>query len=196
MAKNSRWSPTPATEHRAVLLFGAPGSQGCRGNVSARSRTFYTSPPAKCSARWTATLPGREVRADFERGELVPDELTIRIFRDAVERLAASGRFRPQEDTLILDGIPRNVNQCRILENEIDVVRVVHLVSSDPEVMVARIKQRAEREGRPDDADETIIRHRFDVYRRETEPVLCFYPSDLILEIDALGHAGRSHRRH
>jgi len=87
----------------------------------------------------------------------------------------------------VLDGIPRNVNQCRILDKEIRVVRVIHLVSSNEEAMVARMKKRAQLEGRKDDADEAVIRRRFDVYRRETEPVLSHYPSDLILEIDALG---------
>ncbi len=115
---------------------------------------------------------GKEVRSFTERGVLVPDELTVRIFRDAVHQRVASGKFDPVRDTLVLDGIPRNVNQCRILEREIRVVRVLHLVSSDPEVMVTRMKKRAVLEGRKDDADEAVIRRRFDVYCRETAPVL------------------------
>jgi adenylate kinase len=60
-------------------------------------------------------------------------------------------------------------------------------VSSDEQVMIDRMKRRAEVEGRKDDADENVIRRRFDVYRRETKPVLDCYPRDLIVEIDALG---------
>jgi len=127
------------------------------------------------------------VREFTERGELVPDELTIRIFRDAVQRLAESRQFNAGEDTLVLDGIPRNVNQCRILDNDIRVVRIIHLVSFDAEAMVARLKKRAQLEGRKDDADEAVIRHRLDVYRRQTAPVLEYYPQSLVLEIDALG---------
>ncbi len=53
--------------------------------------------------------------------------------------------------------------------------------------MIGRMKRRAEIECRKDDADEDVIRRRFDVYRQETKPVLDYYPRELIAEIDALG---------
>lgn len=179
----------PEPEYRAVLLFGAPGvGKGTQGQRLGREPRFLHFSTGEMFRSLDRNSPlGKEVTAFAERGELVPDELTIRIFRDAVQRLVKSGRFHPLDDTLVLDGIPRNVNQCHILEQEIRVVRVIHLVSSNEEVMVARIKHRAEVEGRKDDADENVIRRRFDVYHRETQPVLGFYAGDLILEIDALG---------
>jgi adenylate kinase len=130
---------------------------------------------------------GKEVRSYSERGILVPDDLTIRIFEDAIQRLVASGQFEPTQGTLVLDGIPRNANQARILDGQVRVVRIVYLLSSDEQVMIDRMKRRAELEGRKDDADEGVIRRRFEVYRRETKPVLEHYPRDLIVEIDALG---------
>jgi adenylate kinase len=171
------------------LLFGAPGvGKGTQGQRLGRLPQFVHLSTGDMFRSLDTNSPlGKEVRTFTERGELVPDELTIRIFRDAVHRLVASHKFDAKQDTLVLDGIPRNVNQCRILDKEIRVVRVIHLVSSNEEAMVARMKKRAQLEGRKDDADEAVIRRRFDVYRRETEPVLSHYPSDLILEIDALG---------
>jgi adenylate kinase len=179
----------PEPPYRAVLLFGAPGvGKGTQGQRLGRLPHFVHLSTGEMFRSLDTNSPlGREVRNYTERGELVPDELTIRIFRDAMQRLIASHRFDAKQDTLVLDGIPRNINQCRILDKEIRVVRVLHFVSSNEEAMVARMKRRAQLEGRKDDADETVIRHRFDVYRRETEPLLGHYRSDLILEIDALG---------
>src|SRR5205823_981555 len=106
---------------------------------------------------------GQEVTRYTERGELVPDELTVRIFHDFVERLIDLKRFDARSDTLVLDGIPRNLNQAGILDKEVRVVRVVHLICSDMDAMVARMKRRAELEGRKDDQDEGVIRRRFEV---------------------------------
>ena len=130
---------------------------------------------------------GKEVRTFLERGLLVPDDLTIQIFRETVHGLVTSHLFDPARDTLVLDGIPRNVNQARILDGDLRVVRVIYFGNSNEDAMVARVKKRALIEGRKDDADEDIIRHRFEVYRRESAPVLDYYPPELILEIDALG---------
>jgi adenylate kinase len=179
--------PEPAS--RAVLLFGAPGvGKGTQGQRLGRLPHFVHLSTGDMFRSLPKDSPlGKEVQSFTERGVLVPDELTIRIFRDAVHRLIASHKFDPASDTLVLDGIPRNVNQCSILDREIRVVRVIRLISSDLEAMVARIKKRAQLEGRKDDVDEAVIRRRFDVYRRETEPVLGHYPSELVLEIDALG---------
>lgn len=179
--------PEPA--YRAVLLFGAPGvGKGTQGQRLGGLPHFVHLSTGEMFRSLDKNSPlGKEVRGFTERGVLVPDELTIRIFHDAVHRLIASRRFDPARDTLVLDGVPRNVHQCRILDREIRVVRIIHLVSSNEEAMVARMKKRAQLEGRKDDADEAVIRRRFDVYRRETEPVLGHYPAELILEIDALG---------
>jgi adenylate kinase len=179
----------PNSQYRAILLFGAPGvgkgTQGQRIGLLPHYRHLSTGDLFRSLERDSPL--GREVRSFTERGVLVPDELTIRIFRDAIERQIASKQFDPARDTLVLDGIPRNVNQARILDNLVRVVRILYLLSSNEQVMVDRMKRRAEVEGRKDDADESIIRRRFDVYRRETQPVLERYPSDLVIEVDALG---------
>jgi adenylate kinase len=179
----------PNSQYRAILLFGAPGvgkgTQGQRIGQLPHYRHLSTGDLFRSLERESPL--GREVRSFSERGVLVPDELTIRIFRDAIERQIASTQFDSARDTLVLDGIPRNVNQARILDDLVRVVRIIYLLSSNEQVMVDRMKRRAEVEGRKDDADESIIRRRFDVYRRETQPVLEHYPSDLVIEIDALG---------
>ena len=58
---------------------------------------------------------------------------------------------------------------------------------SDEEDMIHRIKRRAIRENRRDDAKEDVVRHRFDVYRETTVPILEQYPKDMIASVDANG---------
>jgi adenylate kinase len=179
--------PHPA--YRAILLFGAPGvGKGTQGQRIGNLPHFrHVSTGDLFRSLDPDSSLGCEVRSYSERGLLVPDELTIRIFQDAIGRLIAAGKFDPARDTLVLDGIPRNVNQAKSLDGPLRVARIIYLVSSDEQVMIDRMKRRAELEGRKDDADENVIRRRFDVYRRETKPVLEYYPRDLIAEIDALG---------
>jgi adenylate kinase len=63
----------------------------------------------------------------------------------------------------------------------------VHLTCSDEEAMVQRIRRRAVLENRPDDASESVTRRRFEVYRQETLPVLNYYPSSIIREVESTG---------
>ena len=95
--------------------------------------------------------------------------------------------FKPKSDLLILDGIPRNQSQAEAMDEYLDVLLVVHLVCPDLDEMVRRMKRRAVKENRLDDADEEVIRHRFDVYDRDTRPVLEHYDPKIIKEINALG---------
>ena len=173
----------------AVLLFGVPGAgKGTQGKALGQLPGFFhLSSGDIFRSLDPQSDEGRQVRRYSERGELVPDELTIRIWRNWLDEQIAASRFRPQRDLLLLDGIPRNVRQCEILEEHIQVLRVIHLAAESDEPMIQRIKARALLEGRPDDANEDVIRRRFEVYRRESAPVLNYYPSDLIADVDPLG---------
>jgi adenylate kinase len=63
----------------------------------------------------------------------------------------------------------------------------VHLVCRDKEEMIKRLRRRALKENRVDDAKEDVIRRRWEVYERETYPVLAHYPASIIKEVDAVG---------
>ena len=99
--------------------------------------------------------------------------------------LTKSGRLHPERDTLVLDGIPRNVPQAEILRDVLDVIGVFYLCSKDFESLVARIQRRAMKENRLDDANLEVIRDRLKTYESETMPVLKFYGKKLVHEIDA-----------
>ena len=95
--------------------------------------------------------------------------------------------FTDEVEMLVLDGIPRNTAQCAALDAYIDVLSVVHLKAPEIDVMVDRLRKRATKQGRTDDADESVIRRRFVVYDQETSPVLGYYPAKLLNEVDAVG---------
>ncbi|MFM7161127.1 MAG: adenylate kinase family protein [Planctomycetaceae bacterium] len=173
----------------SVLLFGAPGvGKGTQGRILGEIPGFYHLSCGDVFRSLDINSPeGREVCRFTSKGMLVPDEITIRIWKRHLDGLCMLSNFKPHEDLLILDGIPRNRVQAEILQQYIDVVRIVHLKSVDLEAMIHRIRRRAIRENRVDDAHEDIIRKRFVVYEAETKPVLEFYSPKLVAEVDAIG---------
>ena len=95
--------------------------------------------------------------------------------------------YKPLHDLLILDGIPRTVEQARMMDQHIKVIKVIHLICHDQRAMFERLRRRALKENRFDDADEKVIRHRWSVYEAQTRPVLDHYPSDMTIEINSVG---------
>jgi adenylate kinase len=115
---------------------------------------------------------GRELKAVYDAGELVNDDLMIRLIRDRLSR----GDTIPG---VILDGFPRTMPQAealdelfRELDREVDVV--LEFQVSDREVLLERMLKRAGAEGRSDDTPEAIER-RLEVYDRETAPLVEHY---------------------
>jgi adenylate kinase len=173
----------------SALIFGVPGAgKGTQGEILSRIPGFFHLSSGVIFRKLDAkSVEGREVRDYSARGELAPDELTMRIFRNWLDAQRDAERFKPKEQLLILDGIPRNLNQCRMLDEICDVKVVVHLTCEDEEAMIARIRRRAVLENRPDDASESVTRRRFEVYRQETLPVLGYYPKAIVREVESTG---------
>src|SRR5690606_718652 len=86
---------------------------------------------------------GREVYKFSSRGELAPDEITIKIWKRALEAFTALSYYKPHEDLLVLDGIPRNPRQAELIKEHIDVRHIIHLVCEDEEAMIHRMRRRA-----------------------------------------------------
>jgi adenylate kinase len=172
-----------------ILLFGAPGSgKGTQGNILGHIPGFYHLSCGDVFRSLNIGSPeGREIYQYSSRGQLVPDELTVRIWKKALHGQIAISRYKPPDEFLVLDGIPRNPEQAKIIADIINIRHIIHLVCADENAMIDRIKRRAIRENRADDANEQIIRTRFEVYRQESEPVLSYYPPDLISQVDAVG---------
>ncbi|MGP1310513.1 MAG: adenylate kinase family protein [Phycisphaerales bacterium] len=174
---------------KTVLLFGAPGAgKGTQGAILGGIPGFYHMSSGDMFRGMDPESDlGKTIRKYMTAGELVPDDVTIDLWRDHTRKLRESGAFDPRTHLLVLDGIPRNVNQASLLENDIDVLKIVHLAFADSDVAVERLKKRALKQNRADDAKEEVVRRRLDVYREETQPLLDHYSKPLIADVDAVG---------
>ncbi|MFZ9947252.1 MAG: adenylate kinase [Vulcanococcus sp.] len=124
------------------------------------------------------TALGQEAEAVMARGELVSDALVLAIVRSRLE--AHTGGW-------LLDGFPRNVAQADALAAllaELDQqIELVVLMELDDAVLVQRLLSR----GRADDNEE-VIRHRLEVYRQQTEPLIAYYRErQLLAPVEAAG---------
>ncbi len=178
-----------STTYKSALLFGAPGSgKGTQGRILGSIPGFYHS---SCGEVFRRLNPESELGRIFfdysSRGELVPDEVTVRMWAESLHAHEVLGDFKPKSDLLILDGIPRTVEQARLMEQHIDVLAVIYLVCDNREEMIRRLRRRALKENRPDDADEKVIRKRWEVYEQETAQVLEYYDPSRVKEVNSLG---------
>lgn len=173
----------------AALIFGAPGAgKGTQGEILTRIPGFFHLSTGVIFRKLDPQMEeARRIREYCIKGELVPDELTISIFLNWLESRRAADKFKPKQQLLLLDGIPRTVNQCKLIERYIDVKQVLYFECRDMEIMVDRIRRRAVLEGRPDDASESVTRKRLEIYERDTTPVLNYYDPSIIQRIDSSG---------
>ncbi len=118
------------------------------------------------------------------KGHLVPDDFTLKLWHQQIKNMQVMGRFKPEIDHLVLDGIPRNINQAKLLDVHSQVIKVFHLQCPSRPKLVERLKRRALKDNRLDDANEEVIKQRLAVYDSESMPVLEFY-GDRVINIDA-----------
>ena len=174
-------------KYRTILLFGMPGSgKGTQGNVLGQLPGLVH---ISCGDVFRK-IPkygklGGEIVGYTSRGEMVPDDLTVRMWERHIHILELQELLLPDQHTLVLDGLPRTPTQAERLDHMLDVVQVFHLKISDVEKASERLKSRALRENRLDDINEEVIRKRLRTYHEETEATLSFYDPSLVYEIEA-----------
>ncbi len=178
-----------SSHYQTILLFGPPGvGKGTQGKILARIPGFFHSSTGDIFRNLDAQSEvGRLFFQYSSRGELVPDDVTLKIWGQNVYAASILGLFKPHADILVLDGLPRSVPQARLLYRTCSVLQVIHLVAKNKEMLFERMKKRAMKDNRADDAKDDVIRRRFEVYERETYPVLEFYPPEIVAEVDAMG---------
>jgi adenylate kinase len=178
-----------ATRYPSILLFGSPGvGKGTQGQILGSVPGFFH---LATGDMFRSLDKESEIGMEFTRyssqGLLVPDSLTVRLWRQHVEQLIRRELYDPSKDVLLLDGIPRSEPQAEAMRDHIDPFMVIHLVCENLDEMVGRMKKRASEQGRPDDANESVIRKRFEVFEEQTAPVLACYDESIVENIDALG---------
>ena len=172
---------------RTILLFGSPGAgKGTQGKILGNIPTYLHVSTGDLFRDLSVQNPLGQTFLDYAgKGQLVPDEPTIKLWHDDIENRIRNGIFNPETDTLLLDGIPRNTAQAQLLDDKLNVVGVLNLFCKDLDIMVERLQARALRENRLDDANLDTIRNRLEVYEAETRPVLEHYGDDLVHTIDS-----------
>lgn len=130
------------------------------------------------------TVLGMQAKEYMAAGELVPDSVTNAMVADRLAQPDAAAGF-------LLDGYPRNHEQADVLADllhgqSIAVDAVIEIVV-DQEHILERLVERARRQHRADDTEE-VVRHRFEVYHHETEPLIEYYRDrELLRTVDGVG---------
>ena len=162
-----------------LLFLGAPGAgKGTQAELISKANSYLhlsTGELLRKEIEMKTTL-GKQVKDIINRGELVSDELVLKIVRQNLDK---------DNKGWILDGYPRNLSQANSL-NEVlleinQPLEVVFYLDIPEEVLIKRLLLR----GRKDDTEETI-RTRVKIYKKTTEPLIKYFKDLSLLEyIDA-----------
>ncbi len=170
-----------------LLIIGPPGAG--KGTQAVRLSEAYLVPAISTGDIFRSNVKnetelGKKAKAYLDAGDNVPDSLTNALIRDRLAEPDAEAGF-------LLDGYPRTTDQVRELDeflagHDQALDAVVELLA-DPDVVVERLRKRALEQGRTDD-DEAVVRHRLEVYREQTEPLIDIYDGrGVLVKVDALG---------
>ncbi|UPT69602.1 MAG: adenylate kinase [Flavobacterium sp. JAD_PAG50586_2] len=115
---------------------------------------------------------GKLAKTYMDKGDLVPDEVTIKMLESEVDKNQHSAGF-------LFDGFPRTIAQAEALDTFLKSkgqnITATIALEADDNVLVARLLERGKTSGRPDDQDEEKIRNRYDEYNEKTAPLMDYY---------------------
>lgn len=178
------------------ILFGPPGAgKGTHsGAISEKYNLKHISTGDLLRAEIAAgTELGQKAKSLISVGALVPDEVVEGMIENAFDTIKGVDGF-------LLDGFPRTLAQAEALDAILakrgeSVTAVVSIMIPD-ELIYKRIEGRALIEGRADDADRSIIKHRIDTYHSQTEPLIAFYKEQgKYYEVDVTGDTIEENRQ-
>lgn len=171
-----------------IVLFGPPGAG--KGTQSERLIEHYGLIHLSTGDIFRANIKGETelgtlAKSFIDKGQLVPDEVTINMLRTEVLKQKDAKGF-------IFDGFPRTQNQAIALDSFLESIgtriSVMLALEVEEKELKERLKKRAEISGRTDDADPTVIQNRINVYNNETAPVKTFYQGQgKFVAVDGIG---------
>jgi adenylate kinase len=171
----------------SLLIFGPPGiGKGTLCKFLSTSPTVYHLSTGDIFRSLSKRSPAGRLAASYSnQGLFLPDEISIQIWYNYVQGLISTNKYFPNEQHLLLDGIPRTLTQAEMIEKYVNIKGVIVLEVKDSKVLVNRLKGRAAMEKRQDDANDEILQKRLEVYQNETAQVLQHYPKDIIYKVNA-----------
>ncbi|MEC4114475.1 adenylate kinase [Myroides pelagicus] len=172
----------------AIVLFGKPGAG--KGTQAEFLKEKYNLTHISTGDVFRYNLKngtdlGNEAKVFIDKGELVPDSITINMLAEEVAKNMDKAGF-------LFDGFPRTIKQAEALEEllkekGISFAGTIGLDAND-EILVARILERGKTSGRADDQDEAKIRNRYKEYNEKTAPLIAFYENKkMYSSVDGIG---------
>ena len=158
-----------------IVLFGKPGAG--KGTQAGFLKEKYnlkhisTGDVFRYNIKNNTAL-GQLAKSYIDKGDLVPDEVTIDMLKDEVEK-------NPEASGFIFDGFPRTTAQAEALDNFLEskdmTIHATIALEANDEILIERLLERGKESGRPDDQNEEKIRNRFEEYNQKTAPLKDFY---------------------
>ena len=158
-----------------LVLFGKPGAG--KGTQAAFLKATFNLVHISTGDLFrynikNKTALGQQAQSFMDKGDLVPDRLTIEMLEAEVDR-------NPEAKGFIFDGFPRTKAQAQALDVFIEAknmkINATIALEANDDILVKRLLERGETSGRSDDQDESKIRNRFDEYKLKTAPLKDYY---------------------
>lgn len=171
-----------------LVLFGKPGAgKGTQADVLKEKynlKHISTGDVFRYNIK-NGTELGTLAKSYMDKGDLVPDEVTIDMLKQEVEK-------NPDAAGFIFDGFPRTTAQAEALDNFLDSkdmqINATIALEAEDDILVARLLERGKQSGRTDDQDESKIRNRFDEYNQKTAPLKDYYEKqDKFYSVNGIG---------
>ena len=158
-----------------LVLFGKPGAG--KGTQAAFLKATFNLVHISTGDLFrynikNKTALGQQAQSFMDKGDLVPDRVTIEMLEAEVDR-------NPEAKGFIFDGFPRTKAQAKALDVFIEAknmkINATIALEANDDILVKRLLERGETSGRSDDQDESKIRNRFDEYKLKTAPLKDYY---------------------
>ena len=158
-----------------IVLFGKPGAG--KGTQAEFLKEKYTLTHLSTGDIFRFNIKnetelGKLAKTFIDKGDLVPDEVTIKMLESEVNKNQHSKGF-------LFDGFPRTLAQANALDQFLssknEAITATLALEADDEILVQRILERGKTSGRVDDQDEEKIRNRYQEYNEKTAPLMEYY---------------------
>ena len=158
-----------------IVLFGKPGAG--KGTQAEFLKEKYSLTHLSTGDVFRFNIQnntdlGKLAKSYMDNGDLVPDEVTIKMLQDTVEK-------NPDTKGFLFDGFPRTLAQAEALDAFLATknweVTATIALEADDEILIQRLLERGKTSGRVDDQDEDKIRNRYQEYNEKTAPLMEYY---------------------
>lgn len=171
-----------------IILFGKPGAGKGTQAEFLKDKYQLTHLSTGDIFRFNIkneTELGKLAKTYMDNGDLVPDQVTIKMLESEVDK-------NPETKGFLFDGFPRTIAQAEALDEFLtsknQAIKATIALEANDELLVNRLLERGKTSGRPDDQDEEKIRNRYQEYNEKTAPLIAYYQNQhKFYPVDGIG---------